>query len=180
MNQQNNYRNYEYLNIMVNNKSVNETVNRYASLGWEIDRQDEGFNKTTLTFRRERSIKNKEQLNRLQIRIEDGANGIKELERSKKKGASIFAGVYGSIAAVIFGGGMSLVMFSFDPVSMPAVIGGIALGVFGGVLAALTYPIFQKAVKKKTAKVNTIIEKKRDEIADLCQEAHGLSDSAVI
>ena len=169
------FRNYEYMTVSTGMGSVGETVNRYASLGWEPDGRRDGLLNATLTFRRDRSIKGKERLNRLQICIEDNVEGIRMLEESKSKGSMIFALAFGIAAALLFGGGMSLIMFSTTPVVLWAIIVGVSMGVIGGVLAAINYPIFVRLVKRKTARVNPIIEKKREEIFTLCQEAHGIA-----
>jgi len=175
MEQQNNYRNYEYMTKTADSRTVSEIANRYSSLGWELDRQERGLIFTTLTFKRDRNIKNKDQLNRLQLRIEDGVNGIVYMEESKTRGATIFSLVIGIFAALMFGGGMSLIMFNADPMTASwQVIVGFVLGIVGGAIAAVVYPLYRKAVARKTAKTNPLIEKKRDEIADLCGEAHGL------
>jgi len=174
MEQQNNYRNYEYMTKVTDSRSVNEVANRYSSLGWEPDGQQRGLLYTTLTFKRDRGVKNKEQLNRLQARIEDGVNGIAYMEESKTKNALITSLAIGIFAALMFGGGMSLIMFNAAPLVLAALIGGIALGIVGGAVAAIVYPLYKKMVRSKTAKTDPLIEKKRDEIADLCQEASGL------
>jgi len=178
MEQQNNYRNYEYMTVSTGIRNANETADRYSSLGWEIDGRQDGLLGTMLTFKRDRNIKGKEQLNRLQARIEDNMNGIRCLEESKKRGSMIFALALGIIAALIFGGGMSLIMFNAAPVVVWAIITGVGLGVIGAGLAGINYPIFNKLVERKTAKINPVIEKKRDEIFDLCQEAHGIAVAA--
>jgi len=172
MEQQNNYRSYEYMTKTAGSREAGEIINRYESLGWELDRHADGLLLTTLTFKRDRNINNKSQLNRLQLRIEDAGNEIVYLEESKTKGATIFSLAAGIFGALTFGGGMSLIMFNADPVSWGAVIGGTVLGVVGGAIAAVVYPIYKRLIRKKTAKINPRIEEKRDEIADLCQEAY--------
>ena len=164
------YYDYEYMTVTVNSKTMRETVERYNSLGWEVDGQEIGMIRSALTFKRDRNIKNKDQLNRLQRRIDDGADSVKNLEKGKKKGTAVFASIFGSLAALMFGGGMSLIMFNPPEVS-PAFIGGLALGVIGAGIATLAYPIYKIFVKKKTAKNNLLIERKKDELADLWREA---------
>ena len=157
-------------------RSVSEIANRYTSLGWELERQERGLLYTTLTFKRDRTIKNREQLNRLQARIEDGINSISYMEESKTKFATIFSLAMGIIAALIFGGGLSLIMLNADPITASwQVIVGFVLGIIGGAAAAIVYPLYTKIIKRKIRKTNPLIEKKKDEISELCGQAHNLS-----
>ncbi|MCL2752163.1 MAG: hypothetical protein FWE62_05350 [Firmicutes bacterium] len=167
------YRNYEYMTLTADRQDANETANRYASLGWELDGQENGVFQTALTFKRERNITNKDRLNRLQLRIEDCADGIDRLERSKTQKASMMLTISGVLFALIFGGGMSLAILN-PPAASLVFIGGIVLGVIGLGLGALIYPFYRGFIKKNTAKIDPLIEKKKDDLADLCQEAHNL------
>jgi len=74
-------------------------------------------------------------------------NDLKHLEKANKKGATIFASIFGSMAALIFIGGVSLVMS--NPIAAVAeFIGGIVLGVVGLSLCAVNIPIYRKLVRK--------------------------------
>jgi len=171
--EQNNYRDYEYMALTTDKRNANEIANRYASLGWELDSRSGYLLSAALTFKRERNVRNKDKLNRLQLRIEDCSEGIDRLERSKARNASMMLIISGIIFALIFGGGMSLVMLN-PPAASFMFISGIVLGVTGLGLGASIYPLYRKFVKKNTAKINPLIEKKKDDLADLCQEAHSL------
>ncbi|MBQ8288401.1 MAG: hypothetical protein IJX76_06485 [Clostridia bacterium] len=71
---------------------------------------------------------------------------LRALDRKVKRPANVFACIFGSIAAIVMGAGMSLVMtdiaakigMTFDPM-----IPGIAVGVVGMVLALVNYPIYK-------------------------------------
>lgn len=70
---------------------------------------------------------------------------LRELDAKVKRPANVFAYIFGSIAAIIMGCGMSLVMtdiasivgFSGDPMKT-----GIIIGVIGMALAIVNYPIY--------------------------------------
>lgn len=71
---------------------------------------------------------------------------LRALDKKVKRPAEVFAYVFGSIAAIVMGAGMSLVMtdiaakigMTFDPL-----IPGISIGVVGMLLALVNYPIYK-------------------------------------
>ncbi len=71
---------------------------------------------------------------------------LRALDKKVKRLAEVFAYVFGSIAAIVMGAGMSLVMtdiaakigMTFDPM-----IPGISIGVVGMLLALVNYPIYK-------------------------------------
>ena len=77
---------------------------------------------------------------------------LRELDAKVKRPATVFAYVFGSIAAVILGCGMSLIMtdiaavlgLSVDPMYLGIGIGGVGL-----VMALLTYPIYSGMLKSR-------------------------------
>ena len=78
------------------------------------------------------------------------------LDAKVKKPANVFGYVYGSIGAMVMGAGMSLVMTDIGSVlgMTETLLPGIAVGLFGMIMALTTYPIHKKilaARKKKFA-----------------------------
>lgn len=59
---------------------------------------------------------------------------INNLQRAKTLGASVFSYIFGCIAALLLGGGMSLIMLNQN--NFAAFVGGIALGIAGIALCA--------------------------------------------
>lgn len=164
---------YDYLTVEVNGKNASEIMDSYESLGWEIIGSDNFMEnqslKSTLNFKRDRKIKNKEQLLRQQAKLEDAYANVKILEKKKKESANIFAMVFGVLGALIFGGGMSLCMVIGGTIPM---ICGVIVGIIGIAVCAINYPIFKKMLNKKSAKINPLISKKKEEIAVICETAH--------
>lgn len=86
---------------------------------------------------------------------------LKKLDGKAKKPANIFAYIFGSVGAIVMGGGMSLVMTDIGETvgisnSMPA---GIVIGVAGMLLAIINYPIYKKILTSRRAKyADQIIE----------------------
>lgn len=79
---------------------------------------------------------------------------LKALDWKVKKPANVFAYTFGSIAAIIMGAGMSLVMTEIGQVvgiSSP-MVPGIAIGVVGLAMALLTYPIYKRMLSNRRKK----------------------------
>ena len=70
---------------------------------------------------------------------------LKKLEKMVKKPANIFAGVFGTLSALIMGSGMSLVMTDIGSVigMHDAMAPGIVIGVAGMMMALVNYPIYK-------------------------------------
>lgn len=76
-----------------------------------------------------------------------GLDELKELDTKVKRPANVFAYIFGSISAIIMGGGMSLVMTDIGEIlgshrdmAMPI---GIIIGVVGMFMAIINYPIYK-------------------------------------
>ncbi len=88
---------------------------------------------------------------------------LRALDKKVKTPAKVFGYIFGSIAAIVMGCGMSLVMTDigtwFNLGSTQATVMGIVTGVIGMVLAIANYPLYKKILdgrKKKFA--NRIVE----------------------
>lgn len=71
---------------------------------------------------------------------------LRALDAKVKRPAHGFAYVFGSLAAIIMGCGMSLVMTDLGVILglSEAMLPGVIIGVVGLVMALLTYPIYKK------------------------------------
>ncbi len=79
---------------------------------------------------------------------------LRLLDAKVKRPAHVFAYVFGSISAIIMGGGMSLVMTDIGStvgLSDP-LIPGIVIGVVGLVMAIVNYPIFKGILNARRKK----------------------------
>lgn len=79
---------------------------------------------------------------------------LRELDAEVKRPANIFGYVFGSIAAIVMGTGMSLVMTDIGAqlgitASMPI---GIAIGVVGMLMAIFNYPVYKKILSSRKEK----------------------------
>lgn len=77
-----------------------------------------------------------------------------QLDRKVKKPAGIFAWTFGTIAALVMGAGMSLIMtdlgaqLGLGDVNVP----GLALGIAGLAMAIANYPVYQKLLGRRREK----------------------------
>ena len=94
-----------------------------------------------------------------------GLDELKELDSKVKRPANVFAYIFGSISAIIMGGGMSLVMTDIGTtvgISDP-MLPGIIIGIAGMFMAIINYPIYKGILgarrKKYADKIIAISDK---------------------
>ena len=99
---------------------------------------------------------------------EDKMERLRKLDAGVTQKAQIVALVFGVIGALILGIGMSLCMSDFAEIlgsyREMALIIGIPIGLFGGVLAALAYPMYNLIVKRERKKIAPEIIRLTDEL----------------
>ncbi len=90
---------------------------------------------------------------------------LRRIDAKAKRPANIFAYVFGSLAAIIMGSGMSLVMTDLADtlnISNP-MIAGIVIGAVGLVMALVNYPIYKGILnsrkKKYASEIISVSEK---------------------
>lgn len=79
---------------------------------------------------------------------------LKELDAEVKRPANLFGWIFGSVAAIIMGAGMSLVMTDLGStlgIGEP-MIPGIIIGVIGMLLAIINYPIYKGILETRKEK----------------------------
>ena len=99
---------------------------------------------------------------------EDKMTRLRRLDASVTNTAQAVALVFGVIGTLILGFGMSLVMTelaeSLGISGDAAMVIGIIVGIVGGVLASLAYPIYNAIVKAKRKKLAPEIIRLADEL----------------
>lgn len=99
---------------------------------------------------------------------EDKMARLRRLDASVTNTAQAVALVFGVIGTLILGFGMSLIMTELaDALGISgdaAMIIGITVGVAGGILASLAYPIYNAIVKTKRKKLASEIIRLTDEL----------------
>lgn len=99
---------------------------------------------------------------------EDKMARLRRLDASVTNTAQAVALLFGVIGTLILGFGMSLIMTELaDAFGIPgdaAMMIGITVGVAGGILASLAYPIYNAIVKAKRKKLASEIIRLTDEL----------------
>lgn len=170
---------YEYKTVTVKAEHQTKAMDIYEAFGWEITATTPtAINGVTLSLKRDRKQKHKQELTKLERQAEDLADTIDSLERAKTLGANIFSYIFGVIATLIMGGGMCLCMLIVN--SIPALVGGIILGVAGIVLCSVNYLIFKTIVAKKTKQVLPVIDDNEEKLANILEKGNGLLSADLI
>ncbi len=93
-------------------------------------------------------------------------DALRALDAKVKRPANIFAGVFGTISALIMGSGMSLAMTDIGTklgITTPMAL-GIVIGVVGMLMAILNYPMYKGILNGRKKKYADAIMKLSDEI----------------
>lgn len=169
-----NFIGYEYQEVMVKRSMISVYADGYENFGWEMEGTEERPGKTAvdtivMKFKRDRKIRNKAELTRLQRNFDACISEILSLEASKQTKASIVAYTVAIIGTAFMAG--SVFFVTADKI-LPCVI--LAIPAFIGWI--LPYFLYRKVEEKKTDQVTPLIEQKYDELYTVCEKAHGLLD----
>lgn len=118
------------------------------------------------------SAKEQEELKRIRekytSREEDKMERLRRLDNSVTQKAQIVSLVFGVVGILILGFGMSLAMSDLGEILGShrdmAILLGIVIGVAGGILACLAYPMYNFIVKRERKKIASEIIKLTDEL----------------
>ncbi|NYB72831.1 hypothetical protein HZF24_01605 [Sedimentibacter hydroxybenzoicus DSM 7310] len=165
-----NFIGYEYRDVTVDRSMVSMYADGYQNFGWILDgtlTPQTGLNNITLKFKRDRKIRNKAELTRLQRQFDACINEIQIMEKSKTASASIIAFTIGLVGTALLAGAT----FSF--------LGGlivlcIILAIPGFIGWILPYFLYNSTYAKKAAQFSPLIDSKHDEIYEICKRANEL------
>ena len=167
---ENNFIGHEYKEVTVNRSMESVYTDGYANFGWEFDGTTpslQGISSVTLKLKRNRKIRNKAELTRLQRQFESCAAEIESLEKSKTTGAMIAAFSIGIVGTAFMAGSVFAYLASMIPLciilAIPAFIGWI-----------LPYFSYNNIQRKKITKVTPLIENQYDAVYDACEKANAL------
>lgn len=175
-----NFATYEYMTKTVKASQQTKTADTLESFGWEATDTvpTPMAGSVSLSFRRDRKISHKNELNRLERKAAALQKTIDGLNAAKKRNADIFAYSFGSFSALLFGGGMCLTMLTDG--SAGAFAGGVIMGLAGIALCGLNVLFHKKIVEKKVRELTPVIEENEEKLAVVCEQAHSLLDGAEI
>jgi hypothetical protein len=165
-----NYVGYEYRDVTVDREIESLYVDSYQSFGWTLENSASaylGLSTVSMKFKRDRKIRNKAELTRLQRQFDSCVNDITRMESSRASSASIVAFTVGIIGTAFLAGAT----FSFLG-SM--IVLCIILAIPGFIGWILPYFLYKSTYAKKQAKVAPFIDGKYDEIYEICERASSL------
>lgn len=161
---------YEYKDVTVKRSMESIYADGYIHFGWELEGTTStirGVDNLTMKFKRDRKIRNKVELTRLQRQFESCVTDITLLERSK----SITASTVAYIVGVAGTGFMAGSVFAYLANSLAL---SIILAIPGFIGWIIPYFCYTNLYKKKSNAVSPLIDQKYDEIYDVCEKANGL------
>ena len=165
---------YEYKEVTVPRNMESEYADGYANFGWEFNGTDYALVSETsivLKFKRDRRIKNKAELNRLEREFESGLHEIVKLERKSTAvvmGSALGLGILGAgfLTGAIFSFIASNIILGII-LLIPA-IAGWALGYFSSV----------RLQAKKSEQTAPQVESRYDAVYQVCEKANNLIAAA--
>lgn len=95
-------------------------------------------------------------------------DALRALDKKVKRPANLFAYIFGTLGALIFGSGLSLLLSDISVVigmgRVASTVVGILLGVVGLVPVCAAYPLYNKTLAKERARVAPEIIRLTDEL----------------
>lgn len=161
---------YEYTEVTTQRKLESVYADSYPSFGWELEGSStppQGNSFVALRFKRNRKIRNKLELSRLQRQFDSGLNEIKSLERAKVFKAAAVAYMTGLIGTAFMAGSVFCFIAGH---TLPSVILGF-IGLLGWIAP---YLIYRTISRQKTEEITPMIDQKYDEIYTVCEKASQL------
>lgn len=125
----------------------------------------ESASKVVLNMKRNRTIQNKNELNRLQVSLETTLNEMEYLQKAKTFEASIAAYIIGLFGTIF----MAFAMFSYLASNLIGCVGFAIPAFIGWIVSYATYIVIKN---KKETEINKEIDAKFDTINDICMQAH--------
>ncbi|MDR0812982.1 MAG: hypothetical protein LBO63_03120 [Oscillospiraceae bacterium] len=171
-----NFVGYEYKEVTTTRDMEGVYADGYPNFGWKLDNISPSaisLSTVSLRFKRDRKIRNKAELSRLQRQFDSGITQIESLERSKSTSAFAAALTVGLIGTAFMAGSV----FAIVPTETPSVLLCAILAVPAFIGWALPYFIYKKMLAKKSATVAPLIEKQYDDIYEVSEKAHAISEN---
>lgn len=178
--QEKNFASYEYMTKTVKAKDQTRVIDMYEAFGWELTSSTPAIvsGVAALSFKRDRKINHKHELNKLERQAEETFATINALNASKTLGARIFAYIFGVIATLVLGGGMCMVMLTEN--NIPVFAGGVILGLAGIALCSVNYFIYKRITEKKVKQVLPVIDENEEKLANVLERGNGLLVNEII
>lgn len=161
---------YEYKDVTIKGDMLSVYTDGYVNFGWILEGTSASMQKigtVTLKLKRERKIRNKAELTRLQRQFEVYLNEIIALEHSKGITAATVAYILGILGTACMAGAV----FAYLANRFPLMVFLAIPGFIGWIIPYFCYVGMRR---KKTERVTPLIDEKYDEIYDVCKKANSL------
>lgn len=168
--QKNDFTGYEYRDITVKKTMQSVYADSFGSFGWIAEGFEEATGKVdsiVMKFKRDRKIRNKADITRLQRQFEACVAEIISMEKSKTIKAAAIAYVVGVIGTAFMAGSV----FAVNAGNIPLCV---ILAIPGFIGWIIPYLIYKSVIRKKTEALNPLIEQKYDEMYAVCEKANVL------
>lgn len=142
--------NFDYLTVIINKEKRADVLENYACFGWEVINLKDINNENTIEIelKRPHKIKNKDDLQYIQVNMESELNKIGKLEINKHSKSTIFGIVFGMISLLMIVLGLIISIKNYEEVNL--LISGIMLCVTGLVmLGVMTFYMIKLSKKEK-------------------------------
>jgi Flp pilus assembly protein TadB len=163
---------YDYQEINVEQSKASLLIDGYLSFGWILDENiqpSKVLGKVSIKFKRDRKISNKAELTRLQRHFEACMSEIDAMEKSKTQSAKMWSIIVGILGTAFMAG--STFAVTAHP---PQIILCVILAVPGFIGWLLPLFLFRRMTRRNTERMTPMIEKKYDEIHEICEKGNGL------
>ncbi len=163
---------FDYLKVTVEEDFLSQYMDGYEKFGWKLDenvKPEKGMGKVTLHMKRGRHIVNKTELVRLQKHYEACMDEICALEASKNAVPTMVSLSCGLIGCGFMAGSVFAVT-----ASQPIIWLTVVLAIPGFFLWAASYFGYKEVKKRRTQRVNPLIDVKYDEACEVCEKAFRL------
>lgn len=167
---ENNFIGYEYRDVTVKRNMEPVYSDGYNNFGWTLEGSSIPIQKVgsvTMKFKRDRKIRNKAELTRLQRHFDSCVAEIERLELSKIVGASAAAYGIGIAGTALMAGSVFAYLAGMLPLSVILAVPGFAGWI-------IPYFCYLNISRRKTEEVTPLIDQKYDEIYEVCEKANGL------
>ena len=157
---------FEYMEIPAKRSMESMYADSYGNFGWEFEGsslQENTGDSITMKFKRDRKLRNKAELTRLQRQFEACAHEIETLEKSKATAATVAAFTIGLIGTAFLGGAV----FAYLAGMLPLMV---ILAVPGFIGWIIPYFCYQKLLRNRERQIAPIIDQKNDEIYSVCEQ----------
>lgn len=166
----NNFVSYEYREVNTKKKMQPIYADHYSNFGWTLEDNIDMLGKpdsVTMKYKRDRKLRNKAELTRLQRQFDGYVKEILKLDASKSIVAAAVAYTVGVLGTAFMAGSVFAVTASNVGLCVVFAIPGF----IGWVIP---YLLFRKISSKKTEQVNPHIEELYDELFEVCEKANAL------